>query len=195
MYSKTYEMENFKVSNNDIVVKATSHQYWLTVTWATVITSEDFPNIPMTSLHFKSFEEILVGKYRTDLIVGWFLGEADPFFKLDLNYLLCSFFTLYIRCHWSFLRCNFYKQKWIKDKINHFSSQRYQCQHASCLPLGWLCKAILWWVLNKFTLFSNMLGSNHHKEIILFALLILGMAPKFYSILISPRLLSPNLSL
>ncbi|AES72588.1 hypothetical protein MtrunA17_Chr3g0127631 [Medicago truncatula] len=46
----------------------------------------------MTSLHFKSFEEILGGKYRTDLIVGWFLGETDPFFKLDLNYLLCSFF-------------------------------------------------------------------------------------------------------
>jgi len=66
----TYEMENFKVANNDLVVKACDHRFRLIVTGATVITSQDFPDIPMATLNFKDFGEVLAGKYRPDLLVG-----------------------------------------------------------------------------------------------------------------------------
>lgn len=71
-YNGTYEMDNFKVQKNDIVVKASSHRYRLSVTGATVITEQDFPNIPVAGFNFKDFGEVLNGKYRTDLLVGKF---------------------------------------------------------------------------------------------------------------------------
>jgi hypothetical protein len=70
MLDQTYEMENFKVSNNDLVVKPCDHRFRLTVTGATVIEKQDFPDIAMASLNFKDFAEVLAGKYRPDLLVG-----------------------------------------------------------------------------------------------------------------------------
>ncbi|RHN62182.1 putative nucleic acid-binding protein [Medicago truncatula] len=67
--NQTYEMENFKVSNNDSVVKACDHRFRLTITGATVISKQDFPDIPMASFNFKDFGEVLDGKYRPDLVV------------------------------------------------------------------------------------------------------------------------------
>jgi len=67
---KTYEMINFKVMKNDIVFKACTHPYRLTVTGANIIKEVDFPDIPATSIKFKDFVEILAGNYRTDLLIG-----------------------------------------------------------------------------------------------------------------------------
>lgn len=52
-YNKTYELENFKVSNDDIVENTCSHPYRLTPIGASVITQQYFPDIPMTTLNFK----------------------------------------------------------------------------------------------------------------------------------------------
>jgi len=71
--NQTYEIENFKVSNNDTVVKACDHRFRLTITCATVITKQDFPDIPMASFNFKDFGEVLAGQYRPDLLVGEYL--------------------------------------------------------------------------------------------------------------------------
>lgn len=68
--NNTLEMENFKVCKNEIIVKATPHPYRLIVTGATVITPEDFPAIPMAGFCCQDFEDVLVGKYRPDLLVG-----------------------------------------------------------------------------------------------------------------------------
>lgn len=69
MLDQTYEMENFKVSTNDLVVKACDHRFRLTATGATVIAKQDFPDIAMASFNFKDFAEVLAGKYRPDLLV------------------------------------------------------------------------------------------------------------------------------
>ncbi|XP_039686247.1 uncharacterized protein [Medicago truncatula] len=66
--NKTYEMMNFKVLKNDIVLKACTHPYRLAVTGATIIKEVDFPQIPIFPMRFKDFGEILAGKYRTDLL-------------------------------------------------------------------------------------------------------------------------------
>ena len=68
--NKTYEMMNFKVLKNDIVVKACTHPYRLAVTGATIIKEVDFPQISIVPMRFKDFSEILAGHYRTDLLTG-----------------------------------------------------------------------------------------------------------------------------
>ena len=68
--NKTYEMMNFKVLKNDIVVKACTHPYRLAVTGATIIKEVDFPQISIVPMRFKDFGEILAGHYRTDLLTG-----------------------------------------------------------------------------------------------------------------------------
>jgi hypothetical protein len=80
-------MDNFKVANNDLVVKACDHRFRLIVTGATVIRSQDFPDIPMATLNFKDFGEVLAGKYRQDLLVG------ESFFWYQL---ICQSFVGYI---------------------------------------------------------------------------------------------------
>lgn len=89
--NQTYEMENFKVSNNDSVVKACDHRFRLTITGATVISKQDFPDIPMASFNFKDFGEVLDGKYRPDLVVGEYFASMIPFTFQFIRFLIYVF--------------------------------------------------------------------------------------------------------
>jgi len=71
--NKTYEMENFKVVTNDLVVKACQHRFRLIVTGATVITAEDFPDIPMATLNFKDL--VMFWLVNTDQIC-WLVSDS-----------------------------------------------------------------------------------------------------------------------
>jgi hypothetical protein len=67
---KTYQMNNFRVFDNDSDYKMTTHKYRLTLVGATKIEEALIPNIPPTNFNFKDFSEIHDGKYTPDLLVG-----------------------------------------------------------------------------------------------------------------------------
>lgn len=68
--NKTYDMQNFRVLKNELVVKACAHPFRLVASGATIIMPKDFPEIHVAKYNFKDFGEILTGNYRTDLLIG-----------------------------------------------------------------------------------------------------------------------------
>jgi len=83
--NKTYEMVNFKVLKNDLVVTACTHPYRLVVTSATIIKEVDFPKIHVVVTRFKDFGEILVGKYHIDLLIGNQVSICLVFYLYSYN--------------------------------------------------------------------------------------------------------------
>jgi hypothetical protein len=67
---KTYQMNNFRVFDNDSDYKMTTHKFRLTLVGATMIEEAEIPDIPLTNFNFKDFAEIHAGKYTPDLLVG-----------------------------------------------------------------------------------------------------------------------------
>jgi hypothetical protein len=67
---KTYQMNNFRVFDNDGDYKMTTHKYRLTLVGATKIEEALIPDILPTNFNFKDFSEIHAGKYTPDLLVG-----------------------------------------------------------------------------------------------------------------------------
>ncbi|KAK2411014.1 replication protein A 70 kDa DNA-binding subunit B [Trifolium repens] len=66
---KTYQMNNFRVFDNDSDYKMTTHKYRLTLVGAKKIEEALIPDIPPTKFNFKDFSEIHSGKYTPDLLV------------------------------------------------------------------------------------------------------------------------------
>ncbi|KAK2392301.1 hypothetical protein QL285_065676 [Trifolium repens] len=66
---KTYEMSNFRVSDNDYQFKMTEHKCKLTVVAATTVAELEIPDMSVSPFKFKDFADILKGSYRRDLLV------------------------------------------------------------------------------------------------------------------------------
>ncbi|KAK2356384.1 hypothetical protein QL285_093721 [Trifolium repens] len=66
---KTYQMNNFRVFDNDGDYKMTTDKYRLTLVGATKIEEALIPDILPTNFNFKDFSEIHAGKYTPDLLV------------------------------------------------------------------------------------------------------------------------------
>ncbi|WJX68256.1 hypothetical protein P8452_52644 [Trifolium repens] len=77
---KTYQMNNFRVFDNDSDYKMTTHKFRLTLVGATKIEEAEIPDIPLTHFNFKDFAEIHAGKYTPDLLVD-VIGVIHEFRK------------------------------------------------------------------------------------------------------------------
>jgi hypothetical protein len=69
----TYVMQNFKIHPNDFSLKACLHPFKLVFVGGdggTTLKPTLIPEIPQCRLTFKPFEEILEGRYRSEILVG-----------------------------------------------------------------------------------------------------------------------------
>lgn len=76
--NKTFEIENFVVHSNDLQYKICDHKYKIIFTSGTILWEKDLPDIPKKFYHFKSFAEILEGKFNPNLLVG---KNSDTFLQ------------------------------------------------------------------------------------------------------------------
>lgn len=59
---KTYVMQNFKVLKNDLQIKLCAHPCKMIIHGGSVIYEHYFPDIPRTTVEFKTFAEVLTRK-------------------------------------------------------------------------------------------------------------------------------------
>lgn len=64
----TYTLSNFLVLTNDLFFKASDNKYKLIWTGGTTTVDPNVHDIPDKDLKFKPFAEIVVGKWRSDLL-------------------------------------------------------------------------------------------------------------------------------
>ncbi|XP_050874899.1 uncharacterized protein LOC127078489 [Lathyrus oleraceus] len=68
---KTYIIQNFKVTKNDLTLKATTHNFKLVFCGATSARAADFLDIPLNNFRFTSFEDMFAGSFPLTVSNAW----------------------------------------------------------------------------------------------------------------------------
>ncbi|KAI5442808.1 hypothetical protein KIW84_011726 [Lathyrus oleraceus] len=67
----TYTISNFKVAANDLVFKPSCHQYMVKFTGGTSVSDVDKHVIPPKITHFTSFDNIMTGRFKKDVLIAY----------------------------------------------------------------------------------------------------------------------------